>query len=117
TTAAIDAPGCLCQVEPRLRPRAAGRAAVLGDAGTRGNVAQSAVGEAHAHQRRRLADGADRVLLVDQDLPDLLGGAVALVVALAGGRAEQLENFLQVGIARLAPEAAARCIPFGEFRA
>src|SRR4051812_2297952 len=38
--------------EPRFRVRAAGCAAVLGDAGAAGDVAEAPAGEAHAHQGR-----------------------------------------------------------------
>src|SRR5260370_37908656 len=66
-------------VEESLGARAAGRAAMLRDAGAARNIAELSVCEPHAHQGRRLSDSADRVLLIHQDLPDLLRGLVALV--------------------------------------
>ena len=54
-----------------------------------------------------LADGADAVLLVHQDLPDLLGVVVAAFGFQAGGLAEQLPDAQQVGIIRLGALRAA----------
>src|SRR5918994_7397330 len=79
-------------VVPGLGVRAAGRAAVLRDAVARRDVAELVADQAHAHQRRRLTDRADAVLLVDQDLPDPLGGLEPLVGLLAGSAPVQLED-------------------------
>src|SRR6202795_4226839 len=104
-------PRSLLLVVPRLRMRAAGYAAVLGDADARGDVAELVADQAHAHQRGRLADRADVPLLVDHDLPDLLRDLEALLLLLAGGRAEQLERLQHVGIARLRPLRPVRGVP------
>ena len=96
--------------------RAARRAAMLRDAGARRDVAELVADEPHAHKRRRLADRADPVLLVDQDLPDLLRGLVALV-APAGRRRRGTARRSSSGSGRSARALrAARRVPLGEFR-
>src|SRR5437763_8722838 len=92
------------------------RAAMLGDADARGDVAELVVDQAHAHQGRGLADRADVPLLVDDDLPDLLRDLEALLRLLAGGRAEELIDLEDVGIARLRALRAVRGVPDGEGR-
>src|SRR5690349_16027863 len=91
-------------VVERLGVRAAGRAAMLCDTSPARDIAELSVYEAHPHQRRRLAHGADRVLLIDQDFPYLLRRLVALVVLLAGSGPEQLVDPLPVRIGRLPPQ-------------
>src|SRR5439155_24927849 len=79
-------------VEEGRRVRGAGRARVLGIDLARGNVAQLVADDPDPHGPGRLPHGADAVLLVDQDLPDLLGDLVALLGLLARGRSEKLEG-------------------------
>src|SRR5918996_1568618 len=94
-------------VEPSLRMRAARRAAVLRDAHPRGNIAELVAREPDAHQGRRLADGADAVLLVDQNFPDLLRVPDPPSLIEAGGGAEQVEDLDQVRIVGFAALIAA----------
>src|SRR5262245_20799541 len=82
------------------RVRGARRAAVLGVDLPRRDVAELAAHDAHAHGGRRLAHGADAVLLVHHDLPDLLGDLVSLLGLLATRRAEQLQRLDQLRIRR-----------------
>src|ERR1039458_8860452 len=106
-----------CLEVPGLGMRDARGAAVLGDAGAAGNVAQPAADDAHAELCRRLADGADGVLLLDDDLPDLLRRLVAFVLLLPGRRAEQLQRALQFRIGRRRALLAVGGIPLGDFHA
>src|SRR5258708_35375867 len=106
----------LLLVIPRLRMAAAGRAAMLGDADARGDVAELVVDQANAHQRRGLPDRADVPLLVDDDLPDLLRDLEALIRLLAGGRAEEIIDLQDVGVGRLRSLRAVRGVPDGEGR-
>src|SRR5690606_17128744 len=103
-------------VVPGLGVRPARRAAVLRDAVARRDVAELVAHQAHAHQRRRLPDRADAVLLVDQDPPDLARRFDALLRLLTGGAAEQLVDLEQVRILGLAALLAARGVPLGELR-
>src|SRR5260370_5692450 len=104
----------LLLVIPGLRMAAAGGAAMLGDADARGDVAELVVDQAHAHQRRGLADRADVPLLVDDDLPDLLRDLEALLRLLPGGRAEEVIDLEEVGIGRLQALRAVRRVPHSE---
>src|SRR5262245_49379729 len=70
------------------RVRAAGCPAVLRVDLPRGDVPHPATHDPHAHRRRRLPDGADRELLVDDDLEDVLGDFEALIGLLTAGRPE-----------------------------
>src|SRR5438552_12536675 len=96
--------------------RAARRAAVLGDADAVRDVAEPIADQTNAHERRRLADGADAVLLIDQDSPDLLRRALPLTCALPGGGPEQLERPLHLGILRLDALLPGAAVPDRELR-
>src|SRR5919106_4503106 len=98
-------------VVPGLGVRPAGRPAMLRDAVAGRDVAELVADQPHAHQRRRLTDRADAVLLVDQDLPDLLGGLDPLLGLLARGAAVQLEDLHHVRILGLAALLAVRGVP------
>ena len=89
----------------------AGRAAMLRVAHARGDIAQPVRNQTHAQARRRLADRADAVLLIDQDLPDLLRVAVAAFGLEAGGLGIQIEDLQDVRIVRLGALLAAGRVP------
>ena len=76
-----------------------------------GDIAQPVGHQAHAKARRRLADRADAVLLIDQDLPDLLGVAVAAFGLEAGGLGIEIEDLQDVRIVRLGALLAAGRVP------
>src|SRR5438876_11636017 len=100
--------GPLLLVIPRLRMLAARRAAVLSDAHSRGDVAELVAGQADAHHRRRLADRADAVLLIDEDLPYLLRRLEALFRLLPRRGAKELVDLEEIRVLRLDPLLAAR---------
>src|SRR5689334_1289538 len=91
--------------------RIAWRATVLSVADARGDVAEAVGDEAYAETRWRLADGADAVLLVHQDLPDLLRVLVAAFDLEARRFRVELEDLQDVRIVRLHAFAAAGRIP------
>src|SRR6185295_17204325 len=98
-------------VVPLLRMPAPRRAAMLRYAGTGGHVFEPLVDHPRSHIGRRLADQADRPYLVDQQLPDLPGGPVALLQRLARGRAEHREALQQSLVGRLDADRAVARIP------
>src|SRR5258708_40134227 len=95
--------------------RAAGRATMLRDAVAGRDVAQPLADQPHPHQCRRLTNRADRVLLVDEDLPDLLRRLDAVLCLLPRGRREEVEYLEDVRILRLLALLAARVVPLRVF--
>src|SRR5579872_4730335 len=100
-----------CLEVPRLRMGVARRAAVLRIAHAGGDIAQLVRHQAHAKPRRRLPDGTDAVLLIDQDLPDFLRVAIAALGLETRRLGVQIEYFQDVRIVRLGALLAARRVP------
>src|SRR5215468_12129408 len=91
--------------------RRAGRARVLRVRLPRRYVPQLVAHDAHAYGRGGQSHRADGVLLVDEDLPDLLGELVALLGLLAVGGAIHLEGGDHARIFRPLALATVRGVP------
>src|ERR1700733_6596658 len=87
------------------------RAAMLRIAHPGRDIAQSVRHQTHTESGWGLADRADAVLLIDQDLPDLLGVAVAAFGLEAGGLGIEIEYPQNVRIGRLGALFAAGRVP------
>ena len=97
--------------------RALRRARVLHVDLPRRDVAHRVLDDADPHHRRRHADRADAEDVVDDDLPDLLGGLVALFLALAAGRSVEIERLEHRFFARRHAFFAVGHEPVGDQRA
>src|SRR6266536_3354543 len=103
---ACDWPVAVCSLTERCSGlikegcwvRRAGGTDVLANRLAGGHVADVVLDDPDALGGRRETDRADRVGLLDQDLPDLLGRLVPGLGVLASAQSEQLEHLHQLRV-------------------